>query len=90
VAFVLDGEDFCLVALACVEVRIAGLELQIDAFAARLPCGILELDFAVDPPVGVRGRPENLPGLPGNGKCMADENKPRLSLSILALAFSSS
>ncbi|HJQ24394.1 MAG TPA: hypothetical protein VKA60_10805 [Blastocatellia bacterium] len=49
-----------------------GLELQVDAPAAGFALVVLEFDLAVNAPIRVRCRAENLSGLAGNGERMAD------------------
>jgi hypothetical protein len=53
-ASVLDGKNFRTIAPAGGEIGIAGLELEMDTLAAGLAIVILELDFAINAPVGVR------------------------------------
>src|SRR5499426_3840055 len=74
-ALVFNGKDFRVVALAGGEVGIAGLELQVDALAAGFAVVVLELDFAINAPVGVRSGAENLSCLSGNSERMADEDQ---------------
>jgi hypothetical protein len=45
---VLDSKDFGAVALTEGEIRIARLELQVDALATGLALIVLELDFAIN------------------------------------------
>src|SRR5262245_60132965 len=59
-ALVLDSKDFCTVTLTGREIRIARLELQVEALAAEFAIIAFKLDFAVNAPVGVRSRAENL------------------------------
>src|SRR5262249_7475106 len=74
---------FGVIFLALGEVGIACLELQVDAVAAGLTLVVLELDLAVDAPVGVGRRPEDLPGLARDGEGVADLDQ------LLALAVES-
>ena len=68
-ALVLDSEDFRTVALTGGEIGITRLELQVKTFTTGLTIIVLELDFAVNAPVGVWGRAKNL-------SCLIRARKP--------------
>src|SRR5262249_23087946 len=66
VARVLDREDLGVVAATPPQIRVARLELDVHALTAGLSAFVLELDLAVDAPVGPRHRPIDLTGLGGD------------------------
>src|SRR5262245_48127888 len=72
---VLNGEDFRVVTLARGEVGITRLELQVEALAAGFAVVVLELDFAINAPIGVWDGAENLPCLSGNSERMANQDQ---------------
>ena len=67
VPLVLHAEDLAAVALAGAPVGAAALELDADAFPARLAVVVLELHFAINAVVEHRHRAEDLVRLTGDG-----------------------
>jgi hypothetical protein len=71
----LDGEDFLAVALPLVDVRVTGLQLEIDLPTGRLPAAVLEFDLPVDAVVAGRQLAKDLSGPSCNRSRLAHEDQ---------------
>ncbi len=69
-----DPEHLSVVPLAVPEVRVAGLELEVEPPTRRLAVVGLELDLDVDPVVADRDLPRDLPGSGDRRVDVADED----------------
>ena len=70
-----DSKDCSVVSLPVLQVRVATLQLKIDAFSAGVTGVIFEFDFAIDAVVRIRHRAEYLTGFARDRKRMANQNQ---------------